>query len=140
MNSYDLSVDQLRALGRDFAAQMQSGRDGRGGSLKMIRTFAAPPSGAETGSVLTVDWGGTNLRVFKVALKGSGVLEQNDALTAELIFSPLPFLAMFYWLQARDAQAVGFLVDLSSHSDVRLVARRKQPQPAAELRLVFEQP
>ena len=54
--------------------------------------------------------------------------------------APLPVLAMFDWLQGRDAQAGGWRVDLSAHADGRLVARREQPQPAAELRLVFEQP
>lgn len=84
MTSYDLSTNDLRALGRDFAAQMSAGRSAQKSALKMIRTFASPPSGKETGSVLTVDWGGTNLRVYKVSLKGDGVIEEDDGLTTEL--------------------------------------------------------
>lgn len=63
-----------------------------------------------------------------------------DALTTELSGAPLPVLAMFDWLQGRDAQAGGWRVDLSAHANGRLVAQREQPQPSAELRLVFEQP
>lgn len=63
-----------------------------------------------------------------------------DALTAELSGAPLPVLAMFDWLAGRDAPAGGWRVDLSQHANGRLVARREQPQPSAELRLVFEQP
>jgi len=63
-----------------------------------------------------------------------------DALTAELSGAPLPVLAMFDWLQGRDAQAGGWRVDLSAHANGRLLARREQPLPSAELRLVFEQP
>ena len=63
-----------------------------------------------------------------------------DALTTELSGAPLPVLAMFDWLQGRDAQAGGWRVDLSAHANGRLVARREQPLPSAELRLVFEQP
>ena len=63
-----------------------------------------------------------------------------DALTTELSGAPLPVLAMFDWLQGRDAPAGGWRVDLSAHANGRLVARREQPLPSAELRLVFEQP
>ncbi len=63
-----------------------------------------------------------------------------DALTAELSGAPLPVLAMFDWLAGREAPAGGWRADLSQHGNGRLVARREQPLPSAELRLVFEQP
>jgi outer membrane lipoprotein LolB len=63
-----------------------------------------------------------------------------DALTEELCGAPLPVLAMFDWLAGRDAAAGGWRADLSGHASGRLVARREQPLPSAELRLVFEQP
>jgi outer membrane lipoprotein LolB len=63
-----------------------------------------------------------------------------DELTAELSGAPLPVIPMFDWLAGREAAAGGWLVDLSQHAQGRLVARREQPQPSAELRLVFDQP
>lgn len=63
-----------------------------------------------------------------------------DELTTELSGAPLPVLAMFDWLAGRDAPAGGWQVDLAQHAQGRLVAQREQPQPSAELRLVFEQP
>ena len=63
-----------------------------------------------------------------------------DELTSELSGAPLPVIAMFDWLAGREATAGGWQVDLSQHTQGRLVARREQPLPWAELRLVFEQP
>lgn len=63
-----------------------------------------------------------------------------DELTTELSGAPLPVIAMFDWLAGRGSAAGGWQVDLSQHPQGRLVARREQPLPAAELRLVFDQP
>ena len=63
-----------------------------------------------------------------------------DELTTELSGAPLPVIAMFDWLAGREAAAGGWQAELSQHAQGRLVARRDQPLPAAELRLVFEQP
>ncbi|GAA6141714.1 hypothetical protein NBRC116584_15320 [Hydrogenophaga sp. 5NK40-0174] len=60
-------------------------------------------------------------------------------LTAAMSGTPLPIEAMFDWLkgQAND-HAPGWQADLSRHADGRIIARRLQPLPRAELRLVFE--
>jgi outer membrane lipoprotein LolB len=46
--------------------------------------------------------------------------------------------ALFGWLQGQTADASGWNADLSRHSEGRVVARRLQPLPTAELRLVFQ--
>jgi outer membrane lipoprotein LolB len=66
-----------------------------------------------------------------------------DELTRELtgaalqiIPAALPVAALFDWLAGRTSEASGWQADLSGQSQGRLVARREQPAPAAELRLV----
>lgn len=61
-----------------------------------------------------------------------------DDLTADFGGTPLPVAALFGWLQGQAAEADGWTADLSRHTDGRVVARRLQPLPTAELRLVFE--
>lgn len=61
-----------------------------------------------------------------------------DQLAAELGSAPLPFAALFGWLQGQPQAADGWTVDLSRQPEGRIVAQRLQPPPKAELRLVFQ--
>lgn len=63
-----------------------------------------------------------------------------DALTQEATGTALPLAALFAWLEGRPAEVPGWQADLSRVADGRLVARRSQPLPAAELRIVLQQP
>ena len=102
----------------------------------------APASGelqltSPLGTVLaSVHWSaqGAELR------QGTRVTHRNslDELTADLDGTPLPVAALFGWLQGQASEASGWSADLSRHADGRVVARRLQPLPAAELRLVFQ--
>jgi outer membrane lipoprotein LolB len=61
-----------------------------------------------------------------------------DELAADLGGASIPVTAMFAWLQGRPAEVDGWQADLSRHADGRVTARRSQPPPTAELRLIFE--
>ena len=61
-----------------------------------------------------------------------------DQLAADLGSAPLPVAALFRWLQGQPAETGDWTVDLSRQPEGRIVARRLQPLPTAELRLVFE--
>ncbi|MGC4395192.1 lipoprotein insertase outer membrane protein LolB [Hydrogenophaga sp. T2] len=61
-------------------------------------------------------------------------------LTAEITGAPLPIAVLFDWLDGRGTEAEGWRADLSAQAQGRLVARREQPAPAAELRVVVQQP
>jgi len=63
-----------------------------------------------------------------------------DDMTTALTGTPLPLAALFDWLQGRAQTPEGWEVDLSGHADGRLLARRLQPLPSAELRLRFSAP
>jgi outer membrane lipoprotein LolB len=61
-----------------------------------------------------------------------------DELTAELGGAAVPVSALFGWLRGEQPQVQGWEADLSHHADGRITARRTQPLPLAELRVVFE--
>jgi len=61
-----------------------------------------------------------------------------DALTEQTTGTALPVQALFQWLQGHPSHAEGWDVDLSGFGDGKLVARRKNPQPAAILRIALD--
>lgn len=61
-----------------------------------------------------------------------------DALATEATGTAIPIAALFEWLQGRPAVADGWQADLTQLDAGRLLARRSQPAPAAELRLIIE--
>lgn len=61
-----------------------------------------------------------------------------DALATEATGTALPIAALFEWLQGRPATVEGWQADLTQLDAGRVVARRSQPAPAAELRLIIE--
>ena len=74
-------------------------------------------------------------------LRANGELRSFNSLDA-LVFhatgAAIPLASLFSWLSGVEAQAPGWQVDLSRLSNGRLVARRLEPLPTAELRLVLE--
>lgn len=60
-----------------------------------------------------------------------------EALSTDLGGTSLPVAALFAWLEGRPVKADGWEADLSRHNEGRITARRSDPLPAAELRLVF---
>jgi outer membrane lipoprotein LolB len=61
-----------------------------------------------------------------------------ERLTTDLGGAALPVAALFAWLRGQDAPTPGWTVDLSRQANGRIVARRLEPLPTAELRIVFE--
>jgi outer membrane lipoprotein LolB len=61
-----------------------------------------------------------------------------DRMAADLGEAPLPVTALFDWLEGRPSPVSGWEADLSRHAEGRIVARRRQPLPEAELRLIFQ--
>ena len=61
-----------------------------------------------------------------------------DALAEEATGAPLPVASLFDWLAGKDAAVPGWQADLSEVGEGRLRARRTDPPPPADLRLVFE--
>ena len=61
-----------------------------------------------------------------------------EALAEEATGAPLPVASLFDWLSGKPTPVPGWEPDLSQVADGRLRARRTDPPPPADLRLVFE--
>jgi outer membrane lipoprotein LolB len=61
-----------------------------------------------------------------------------DDLLLRATGAPLSTAALFEWLQGRPASLAGWTADLSQHPAGKILARRNEPAPAVELRLVVE--
>ncbi|MGE0100240.1 MAG: lipoprotein insertase outer membrane protein LolB [Hydrogenophaga sp.] len=62
-----------------------------------------------------------------------------DELTAELSGTPVPVAALFGWLNGQPGEDVpGWQADLSRQPEGRVTARRTEPLPTAELRVIFQ--
>ncbi len=62
-----------------------------------------------------------------------------DALMARATGAAVPLNALFAWLQGDNANVNGWLADLSRHGEGRISAKRTQPAPKADLRVVLDQ-
>lgn len=69
---FDMDRKRFGKIAADFAAELDAGLKGRASSLAMMPAFAGRPSGKEQGVFLSLDFGGTNVRVAEVALNGAG--------------------------------------------------------------------
>lgn len=61
-----------------------------------------------------------------------------DELTTELSGTAVPVAALFGWLKGQTGEVPGWQADLTRQAEGRLTARRTQPLPTAELRVVFQ--
>lgn len=61
-----------------------------------------------------------------------------DELTTELSGTAMPVAALFGWLRGQQGQVPGWQADLSRQAEGRITARRSEPLPTAELRVVFQ--
>lgn len=87
-----------------------------------------------TAGVLAWSPGSATLRT------GSGVRQfpSLEALVQEVTGAPLPIAALFDWLAGKATEVPGWSVDLSQVGQGRLRARRAEPPPAADLRVLFD--
>lgn len=71
-NDFSLSAERFQQITEDFAAAMAEGLAGRPSSLQMLPAFVSRPTGRERGTFLSLDFGGTNVRVAEMELCGAG--------------------------------------------------------------------
>jgi outer membrane lipoprotein LolB len=62
-----------------------------------------------------------------------------DALMAQATGAAVPLSALFAWLQGDNANVSGWSADLSRQSEGRISAKRSQPTPQTDLRVVLDQ-
>lgn len=64
--------------------------------------------------------------------------ESLGAMVRQATGTEIPVAELFSWLTGKNVAVPGWQVDLSHYSEGRVVARRDNPLPTAELKLVFE--
>ena len=114
--------------GQFFSASFELAGNAQAGQLTLISPL---------GSVLAaLNWTDSTAQ-----LRANGELRSFnslDALVRHATGAAIPVASLFSWLAGVEAHAPGWQADLSRLSNGRLVARRFEPLPAAELRLVLE--
>ena len=73
---FTIGGERLHKIAASFRQDLQLGlRDVELSSMRMLKSYVGLPSGKETGEYLALDFGGTNVRVFKIRLDGGGKYE-----------------------------------------------------------------
>jgi outer membrane lipoprotein LolB len=121
-----------------------------------LRVDSEPPQSFSAGFELSGDADQGTLRLFSplgttladlrwspqsATLSNNGEtrqFESLDALATQATGTAIPIAALFQWLTGVQTGAAGWSADLSQLESGRLTARRTQPLPAAELRLILE--
>ncbi|KAJ3190613.1 glucokinase [Irineochytrium annulatum] len=71
---FSVPADKLNQICRHLVVEMKKGLQDDNQTLKMIPSHVTTrPTGAETGSYLALDLGGSNFRVCEVTLEGNGI-------------------------------------------------------------------
>jgi len=110
----ELNATKLHAIKDEMLLQMKQGLSGTQESpMLMLPTHLSKlPSGAETGSYLALDLGGTNFRVLKVTLHGKGkfdVVNSKHKVDQKLMEGPGEDLFRFFAQKVKEMvpEAVG---------------------------------
>jgi outer membrane lipoprotein LolB len=104
------------------------------GSAEVGELLLTSPLG---NTLARLDWSPTHAAWHQ----GEQVIDRDsvEALSQDLLGTPLPITALFDWLHGRTStQAHDWQADLSRHAEGRIIAHRTQPPPRAELRLIFQ--
>ena len=123
-----IEADAMQSPPQSFAAEFELTGTPLAGELILytpLGTTAATLSWTPLTAVMQTN---TEIRTF----------ESLDALIKQAIGTDIPVSALFAWLAGEDKKVAGWRADLSQHSDGRITARRTEPTPVAELRLVLE--
>ncbi|MFP8833175.1 lipoprotein insertase outer membrane protein LolB [Hydrogenophaga sp. XSHU_21] len=111
-----------------FSARFDLEGSARAGELRLSSVLGQ--------TLATVRWSPAGAELQR----GSDITRRGslDELTGELSGAALPVAAMFDWLAGRASETGGWRADLSAQPQGRFSARREQPLPVAELRVVME--
>ncbi len=70
-----MDLSSLRKIADEFNSELDLALAGEKSSLRILPSFLSAPTGQEMGHYIAIDFGGSNLRVMLVVLKGQGGYE-----------------------------------------------------------------
>jgi len=114
--------------GDSFSAGFELKGNARAGELALYSPLG--------GTLALLSWepGSANLRTGNDTRQFPSV----DSLVAHVTGAVIPVGALFDWLRGLDTHVAGWTADLSQLAQGRLAAKRTEPPPQADLRLVLE--
>ncbi len=115
--------------GESFSAGFELKGTARAGELSLF----SPLGG--TAAVLQWEQGGATLRSNGETRQFRSI----DVLVSQMTGAAIPVAALFDWLRGIETRVEGWQADLSQLAQGRVMARRHEPTPRADLRLVLEQ-
>jgi outer membrane lipoprotein LolB len=124
----DAQADQPQSQVQTFAAGFELAGNAQTGELTLFT-----PLGTTAASL---SWSN-----HTAALNSHGEVqhfESLDSLIRQQLGTTIPVAALFAWLAGDNMEVAGWSADLTQHANGRITARRIQPTPMAQLRLVFE--
>lgn len=112
-----------------FSAQFELRGTPQAGELSLLSPLGS--------ALARLRWGPGDA-VLEAAGRAPQRFESLDAMLAQASGTPLPVAALFDWLEGRPTPVPGWEPDLSGLDAGRLRARRLDPPPQADLRVVLE--
>jgi outer membrane lipoprotein LolB len=114
--------------GESFSAGFELKGSARAGDLSLFSPLG--------GTLAVLSW-----QPGRATLRSNGQTREFDSvesLIAHATGAAIPVAALFDWLRGVDTQVAGWRADLSQLAQGRLAAKRLQPVPEADLRVVLE--
>ena len=111
-----------------FSAGFELTGDERAGELLLFSPFGT--------TVASLRW--SALGTFLLSEGSTRAFDSLEALAKEATGAALPMASLFQWLQGQASEVDGWQADLSQLKLGKLQARRSQPLPSAELRVLLE--
>ena len=124
-----IASDEAPSQARSFAAAFELTGNTLAGTLTLYTPLGT--------TAATFSWSGQ-----AAVMRSNGEVrhfESLNALIRQAVGTEMPVDALFAWLVGDNIAVAGWHADLSQHSQGLITARRTQPAPMAELRLVLEQ-
>ncbi len=124
-----IASDEAPSQARSFAAAFELTGNTLAGTLTLYTPLGT--------TAATFSWSGQ-----AAVMRSNGEVrhfESLNALIRQAVGTEMPVDALFAWLVGDNMAVAGWQADLSQHSQGLITARRTQPAPMAELRLVLEQ-
>ncbi len=123
-----IESDQPESQPQAFAAGFELAGNALAGELTLYTPLGNTAAALSWSSQTAVMRSNGDIRYF----------ESLDALIKQAVGTDIPVAALFAWLAGDNMTVAGWSADLSQHADGRITARRTQPPPLTELRLVLE--
>jgi outer membrane lipoprotein LolB len=126
--SVQIQPEQPQSQAQSFAAAFELAGNAQTGELTLFTPLGT--------TAAALSWSN-----HTAALHSHGDVQYFDSLDTLIrqeLGTAIPVAALFAWLAGDNMEVAGWSADLTQHANGRITARRLQPTPMAELRLVLE--